>query len=314
MEFLHPEDRDLAMRTVEGALKSGEPYSVYYRILQRGGEERIVHSIGSVVSDEFGTPIRMFGATQDVTERKRAEEELKATSEQLRALSTRLQSAREEEARRMLAVQETERQHLARELHDEIGQLLTSLRLLLKPEGEESPDAVKTRFERSRAMVDDLLGKVRELSFDLRPADLDQLGLLPALLTFSGRFSEQTGLLVDFKHTGIEGRFAPEVETAAYRIVQEALTNVARHAGVAGAILRVWGDASMLNLKIEDRGRGFDADATLKAPRTSGLRGMQERAMLLGGRMTIESSPGSGTTIAAELPLSSTGSGRPIDS
>jgi len=89
---------------------------------------------------------------------------------------------------------------------------------------------------------------------------------------------------------------------------------VARHAGVAGAILRVWADASMLNLKIEDRGRGFDADATLKAPRTSGLRGMQERAMLLGGRMTIESSPDSGTTITAELPLSSTGSGRPIDS
>ena len=206
----------------------------------------------------------------------------------------------------MLAVQETERQHLARELHDEIGQLLTSLRLLLKPEGEESPSAVKTRFERSRAMVDDLLGKVRELSFDLRPADLDQLGLLPALLALFERYTAQTGVVVNFKHQGVERRFSSQVETGAYRIVQEALTNAARHAGVAAVTVRVWTDADKLNLQIEDRGCGFDPEVVVKAPRSSGLIGMQERMMLLGGRMTIESSPGSGTAITGELPLDKT--------
>jgi signal transduction histidine kinase len=207
---------------------------------------------------------------------------------------------------RLLEVQETERQHLARELHDQIGQLLTGLRLLLRLNGDLPTDALKTRFEQALTIVDDLLARVRRLSFDLRPADLDQLGLPPALLALFERYTAQTGVLVDFKHQGVEGRFASEVETGAYRVVQEALTNAARHAGVAGVTVRVWTDGKVLNLQIEDRGRGFDAEVALKAPRCSGLIGMQERIMLLGGRMTIESSSGYGTTITAGLPLDRT--------
>ena len=207
---------------------------------------------------------------------------------------------------RLLEVQETERRHLARELHDEIGQLLTGLRLLLRLNGDSPADALKTRFEQARAIVDDLLARVRGLSFDLWPADLDQLGLLPALLGLFERYTAQSGVLVDFKQQGMEKRFAPQVETGAYRIVQEALTNVARHAGVAGVTVRVWTDADKLNLQIEDRGCGFDPEVVLKATRPGGLIGMRERIMLLGGHMTIESSPGSGTTIAAELPLDKT--------
>ena len=223
----------------------------------------------------------------DITARKEADALLKTLS------------------RRMLSVQENERQHLARELHDEIGQLLTGLRLLLKANGDWPSNSVKTRFDQARSMVDDLLAKVRRLSFDLRPADLDQLGLLPGLLAFFERFTEQTGVLVDFKHKGIDGRFAPDVETAAYRIVQEALTNVARHAGVAGAVVRVWSHGGVLNLRIEDRGCGFDPEAARRAARTRGLDGMHERAILLGGSMTIESSAAFGTMVAVELPLKS---------
>ena len=207
---------------------------------------------------------------------------------------------------RLLEVQESERRHLARELHDEIGQLLTGLLLLLRLNGDSPADNVKTRFEQARATVNDLLGRVRGLSFDLRPADLDNLGLLPALLALFERYTAQTRVVVSFKHHGVEARFAPELETGAYRIVQEALTNAARHACVTSVNVRVWADTEKLNLQIEDRGCGFDPDAVLKTPRSSGLIGMQERSRLLRGRLTVESAPGSGTTISAELPLGST--------
>jgi signal transduction histidine kinase len=101
----------------------------------------------------------------------------------------------------------------------------------------------------------------------------------------------------------LDGRLAPEVETTAYRIVQEALTNVARHAGVAEAAVRVWSTGDTLGLQVEDRGRGFDPEAVLGAPRSSGLAGMRERVELLNGRLTIESRPAGGTLITAELPL-----------
>jgi signal transduction histidine kinase len=184
--------------------------------------------------------------------------------------------------------------------------LLTGLRLLLRREAGAPADALETRFEQALTIIDELLARVRQLSFDLRPADLDQFGLLPALLGLFERYTAQTGVSVNFKHQLMEGRFASEVETAAYRVVQEALTNVARHAGVSGIAVRVWTDVDKLNLLIEDGGAGFDSEVVLKAPRSSGLIGMRERIRLLGGRMTIESSPGSGVTITAELPLRKT--------
>jgi PAS domain S-box-containing protein len=251
---------------------------------RKDGSRLHVHVVSVPVSVLDGH-IAVCAMYRDITQRKAAETALQALPS------------------RLLEVQENERRHLARELHDEIGQLLTGLRLLLRLNGDSPTDALKARFEQARTIVDDLLGRVRRLSFDLRPADLDQLGLLPALLALLERYTAQTGVLVNFKHQGVERRFAPEVETGAYRIVQEALTNAARHAGVAGVTVRVWTDADRLNLQIEDQGRGFDPEVALKAPRSSGLIGMQERITLLGGRMSIESSPGAGTTITAELPL-----------
>jgi signal transduction histidine kinase len=174
---------------------------------------------------------------------------------------------------------------------------------MLKVNGEASAETIKSRFEQARSIVDDVIATVRRLSFDLRPADLDQFGLLPALLGLFERYTAQTGILVDFKHRDIDRRFAPKIETAAYRVVQEALTNAARHASVAGITVRFWMQGNKLHLQIDDRGRGFNPDAVMKVARSSGLFGMSERIALVGGRMTIDSAPGAGTTITAELPL-----------
>jgi signal transduction histidine kinase len=229
---------------------------------------------------------------EDITERMRADQALRESADRLQTLS-----------RRLLEVQEAERRHLARELHDEIGQMLTSLRLLLNWNGDVAADAAKLRFDSARSIIEALLDKVRGLSFDLRPAELDQLGLLPALISLFERFTDQMRVRINFKHQGIESRFAPDVETTAYRIIQESLTNVARHAGTAEATVRVWTTSDMLGLQIEDRGLGFDPEVTLAAPRSIGLAGMRERVELLNGRLTIEARPGHGTLITAELPL-----------
>jgi PAS domain S-box-containing protein len=257
-----------------------------------GGRRKTIQNSAAPIRNAEGSIVGAVIVNEDVTERVRAQKALRESADRLQALS-----------RRLLKVQEEERRHLARELHDEVGQLLTGLRLLLKTDGDLSSDAAKARLEQARGIVDGLLEKVRGLSFDLRPQALDQLGLLPALLSLFERYTAQTGVLVNLKHQGVEGRFTPEVETTAYRIVQEALTNVARHASVSGVTVRVWADADILGLQIQDRGRSFDPEAALATPRSGGLAGMQERVQLLGGQLTIESHPGAGTQITVELPL-----------
>ncbi len=219
--------------------------------------------------------------------------------EEVRAGRERLQTL----SRRLVEVQEMERRHIARELHDEIGQALTGLKFTLERSARLAPDAAQSSLSEAQALVNMLMGRVRELSLDLRPAMLDDLGLLPALLWHIERYTAQSGVRVVLKHAGLERRFPPEVETAAYRIVQEGLTNVARHAGTKEATLRLWVDQNALNVQIEDHGAGFNAAAALASGASSGLAGMHERASLLGGRLTIEATPGAGTLLSAELPL-----------
>jgi len=225
-------------------------------------------------------------------EKERLFDQVRSGHERLQALSHRL-----------IEVQETERRHIARELHDEIGQLLTALKLTLDTiDGIPAGPAV-SRLHDAQHLVNDLVTRVRDLSLDLRPAMLDDLGLLPALLWLFGRYSTQMNVQVRFEHTGLDRRFPSDIETAAYRIVQEALTNVARHAGVSEATVRVWTDDHALNVQVADLGRGFDLDTAEHAGRTGGLSGLQERGLLLGGQLTVESAPERGTRINAELPL-----------
>jgi signal transduction histidine kinase len=256
------------------------------------GQQKTIQNSAAPIHNAEGLIVGAVIVNEDVTERVHAQKALRESADRLQHLS-----------RRLLEVQEMERQHLARELHDQVGQLLTGLQLLLNPNGNSQTEAVKTRFEQARAIVDELFEKVRTLSFDLRPAALDQLGLVPAMFELFENYTRRTGVQVRFKQKDVEKRFAPEVETTAYRIVQEALTNVARHAGVAGVTVRMWATQDLLSVQIEDRGRGFDPETVLATSRSTGLTGMRERVMLLNGQLTIDSRPGGGTQITAELPL-----------
>lgn len=206
-------------------------------------------------------------------------------------------------SQRLVEVQESERRTIARELHDEIGQALTGLKLMLDMAARSPGEDTGESLREALTLVDGLMTQVRNLSLDLRPTMLDDLGLLPALLWHCGRYTDQTSIHVDFRHTNLEGRrFGPKVETAAYRIVQEALTNVARHADVDKVAVHLWTEQSTLNVRIEDQGAGFDPEHVM-TEESSGLVGMRERAVLLGGALTIESTPGAGTRLAARLPL-----------
>ena len=207
-------------------------------------------------------------------------------------------------SQRLVAIQEEERRNLARELHDEIGQILTGLKLILDMSLRLPPEEGQANVQEAQKLVGELMSKVRQISLDLRPGMLDDLGLLPALLWYLDRYTSQTKVQVNFTHSGLEGqRFPPESETAAYRIVQEALTNVARHAQVKEVKVQLWADSDILCVEIEDHGKGFNPQAALEANESSGVAGMGERARLLGGGLTIESEIGTGTLITAHLPL-----------
>lgn len=219
-------------------------------------------------------------------------ESLQESHNQLRTLSHRL-----------VEIQEEERRYLARELHDEVGQALTGLKLTLEM-CERSPDGDnRARIVEAQMAVSRLMGLIRELSLKLKPATLDDLGLLPTLLWHFERFTAQTNVRVVFRHSGIDSRFSRQVETAAYRIIQEALTNAARHARVEEVTVRLWCDEDTLNVQVEDNGVGFDAEVARNNASSSGLKGMRERAELLGGQFTLETVTGSGTRLTADLPL-----------
>lgn len=212
-----------------------------------------------------------------------------------------------------IAAQEDERRHIARELHDQTGQALTSILVWLRAleaeaGGAEGVVVDRFRLNELKAIVADTLEGVRELAVELRPSVLDDLGLVPAVQHAVRDCHERYGLAVDFEAVGLEGvRLPPAIETALYRIAQEALTNVVRHACANKVSLLLAVRAGTVVLIVEDDGCGFDVDRLMHGPVDEhwlGLSGMRERAQLLGGRLTIESAEGRGTTVYVEIPLS----------
>lgn len=228
---------------------------------------------------------------------------------ELAEVTERLQSL----SRRLMQVQETERRLIARELHDEIGQSLTAVALNLQSCHDllgASP--VAASIQESVELVDRVLQQARDLSLELRPSLLDDLGLVDALGWHVQRQAERARLDARLVTDGLTVRPPPEIETACFRVAQEALTNVVRHAGASRVTVELREDGDSLELVVRDDGAGFEvAGARRRAVHgeSLGLLGMEERVLLAGGRMSIDSAPGQGTTLRARFPLAFRGGG-----
>lgn len=210
-----------------------------------------------------------------------------------------------QQAQKLVNAYEEERARIARELHDEIGQQLIGMKFVLeRAQHFASVPEVQKSLASAGQILANLTETVRELSLTFRPSQLDDLGLLPTLVWHFKRYTERTGIQVQFRHSGLEARRFPQtIEITAYRVIQESLTNVARHANTTEVEVSISADEKTIHLSISDNGIGFNPTEVLKSHMSRGLSGMQERVRLLGGNLFIDSRPGRGTTIEATIPI-----------
>jgi PAS domain S-box-containing protein len=299
IDAIHPNDRDRVEKAVMTQQVLGG-YDEEYRIIRPDGRVRWIRDRAFPVNDESGRVYRVTGIAEDITERKLAEEKLRATTEQLRALSARLQSAREEEGAR-----------IAREIHDELGGALTSLSWDLESvdkvisESGDQPrlQALRERIEAMLRLTETTISNVRRISAELRPGILDDLGLLEAIEWQAGQFQARTGITCRCDCSLENLDLGREQSTAVFRIFQEALTNILRHAQATSVDITTKVEAGEFVLKIIDNGRGITENERTGA-RSLGLLGMRERAHLIGGKININGVEGEGTVITVRVPLS----------
>jgi PAS domain S-box-containing protein len=421
LERVHPEDREYVRIRLDTALEERTHLDYHFRIVRPDGTVRILHSRGNVFTDEHGSPTRMFGAVQDVTERMLAEEQLRRQLDFIEAISASMGEGvyaldangrltfmnpaaetalgwnqaellgrethelihfqhedgtrRPPEAcplvrvlktgrtvkvesdvftrkdgsvfpvsytsspiisggevigavlafhditerknaelilqtfsQRLIETQEAERHRVARELHDEVGQVLTAIKINLNAirQHPADPTTLAGRLDESTAIVERALQQVRDLSFNLRPSLLDDLGLVIALRWYVDREAGRAGFHAHFVADQLQKRLPAELETACFRIAQEALTNVARHAAATHVWVELHQRGTDLHLTIRDDGVGFDVRAVRGAHASDGslgLRGMQERALILAGNIEIASAPALGTEVHAWFDL-----------
>ena len=261
--------------------------------VRKGGEKFPGEVSSAVFTDKDGN-VRTSMVIRDVTERTRTEARLRDNALQLRALS-----------RRVLTTQEAERRRVAIELHDELGQALTAIRLNLQAQARAMGGSGDGLMADNLRIVDDALHQVRRLAAALRPSVLDDLGLIPALRWLAEQSATRGALAVEFRNAAQDVRLAPEVEIACFRIVQEALTNVVRHARATRVEIELNFADDLLVLSVRDDGCGCDPAATsirAIAGGSVGLLGMRERAALIGGQLEVESSPEHGCTVRLSCP------------
>jgi two-component system sensor histidine kinase UhpB len=281
---------------LEQVRESGQPVRVVHEHYHADGERRFVEVIAAPLWGGDGAFQGIIESMRDITERVQAQEAMERYAERLRALSARLAE-----------VSEAERQRLARELHDQVGQNLTALGINLNivrtQLPEEAAASVRSRMDDSLSLVEQTTERIRNLMANLRPPVLDDYGLVTALHWYGGQFTDRTAIAVAVQGEEPLPRLAAHVENALFRIAQEALTNAAKHAQATHVTVTVEVENGTLRLAVADDGIGFDLEH-LTEPNGSrgwGLLTMTERAEGVGGHCRIETGPGQGTQVIVEV-------------
>jgi len=295
LNYIHPDDRESVKKAINDALYDRQPYSLEHRIVLDDGTLKVVHEQGEVTyaNEE---PVRMVGTVQDITERKIQEEKLRNSREQLRSLSAHLHSVREQE-----------RKSIAREIHDELGQALTALKMdiswLKKKYSEQGAIAEKT--ESMLNLITSTIRTVKRISSELRPVVLDDLGLVAAIEWQAEEFQKRTGIecAVHFHPNDI--LLDRALSIAIFRIFQEALTNVMRHAEATRVNVSLEDRDGQITLRVEDNGKGITEEAISK-PRSFGLIGIRERVLFFGGDVRINGESLKGTSVTITIPHNDT--------
>ena len=285
----HPEERRIFREFVQR--DAGTVNRALFRHLKKHGETLHIDGVGHLVSWR-GRPARLV-VINDITERLRAQEALERLNRELELSHERLRAL----SRRLLEVQEDERRRLARDLHDDIGQALTALKIQLESRARLD-DCVET--------VQHTLERVRQLSLSLRPSQLDDLGLAAALRSHLDRQARVAGIAAHFDNAEAPADMGPETETSCFRVAQEAINNVLRHAHARNIWVRLFSAGGRLALSVRDDGQGFDLDGARRrtgADASLGLVGMEERIALVGGSLEVRSERGKGTVVVATFPV-----------
>jgi PAS domain S-box-containing protein len=294
-ESLHPDDRERTAAALAHAIEHGGSFREEFRLRLADGSYAWFFGRGERVPGAGGVPGHFAGSIVKVAERIRSDESLKGGLERLRNLS-----------RRVIGVLEGERAYLARELHDQIGQVLTAVKIKLQMLGRHiAVPALNARLDDSVHIVDAAIDEVRRLARSLRPSQLDDLGLIAALRAHVAAQAELGKFHAQFSAPDELPPLADDIEIAAFRIAQEALTNVLRHAHAGEVRVEIDTDGRDLTLLVRDDGVGFarESGSESAAGASLGLVSMEERAALAGGSVRIESAPGAGTEVRAVFPL-----------
>ncbi|MGO8815863.1 MAG: PAS domain S-box protein [Terriglobia bacterium] len=293
-EFTHPDERELDWE-LYGELAAGkrDKYEIEKRYLKKDGGVMWGLLVVSLVKDGDGRPVYAIGMVEDISKRKWAEEERQRSLEQFRALSARLQSIREEERKRV-----------SREIHDQLGQALTGIKIDFRflvrelPAGENE---ISRRIASILKLVDESIQTVRRIASELRPGMLDDLGLVAALEWAGQDFQRRTGTPCRLDLLPDDHTVDPECAITIFRIFQETLTNVARHARASEVDVRLTSEDAHLVLEVRDNGIGIPENK-LSSGESLGILGMRERAMLLRGELTISGLPEGGTMVRVRIP------------
>jgi len=302
LQMIHPDDAPRIAGLLQQLLATPHgTITAQYRFLHRDGTWRWLEGTGTNLLDEPSVQA-VVGNFRDITRRKLAEDKLREYSEHLKAMSQQL-----------ITAHEAERAHLARELHDEFGQVLASLGFHLHAAKAQAGADVQKHLHDCTQVLQLAMDQVRNLSLDLRPTMLDVLGLESALRWLAERHQERGRCQVQVVGHVDQAQLSPEVAITCFRLAQEALTNVARHSHANHVWIELQARDARLEIVIRDDGIGFDIESVqqqLAHQRKFGLLGMRERVQLLGGALALSSSPGQGTKIVVSLPLDQDGGSR----